>query len=89
MEITIDFVDIIFDDTNNDLDITMTLGGIIPFHVFAAISLSDDGKELVLATSLNGLTTNVPFDALSGLAGTPEIVKLQGDNDHETTPWLY
>jgi len=83
LEISVDFVDIIFDDTDNDIEITMTLGGIIPFPVQAAISLSDDGKELVLATSLNGLSTTVPFDALSGLAGIPEIIKLEGNDEHE------
>jgi hypothetical protein len=84
MEITIDFVDIIFDETDNDLDITMNLAGIIPFHVFAEIALSDDGAELLLNTSLNGLSTTVPFDALSGLAAAPIIVKLEGDDEHES-----
>ncbi|MFT4937236.1 MAG: hypothetical protein ACI88A_000250 [Paraglaciecola sp.] len=83
MKITIDFVDIIFDETDNDLDITMTLADIIPFHVFAEIALSDDGRELILNTSLNGLSTTVPFDALSGLAATPIIIKLEGDDEHE------
>ena len=83
--ITIDFVDIIFDASERDINIEVTIHGTIPltFPIQASISLSDDGKELILDTTLNNLSAAVPFDALSGLAGTPEIVKLQGDEAHE------
>ncbi|GEM_PF-2124535 len=81
--ITIDFVDIIFNPPDRDLNIDITIGGILPLSIQASISLSDDGKEFILDTSLNDLSTRVPFDALSGLAGTPEIVKLRGNDEHE------
>lgn len=81
--ITIDFVDIIFDPSERDINIELTIGDIITFSIQASISLSDDGKELVLDTTLNNLSSTVPFDALSGLAGTLEIVKLRGDEERE------
>ena len=76
-------VEIIFDPPDRDLRIDILIGGLLPITVFASISLSDDGSELVLKNSLTDDPTTVPFGVLDGLAGVPELDKLPGNNDHE------
>lgn len=81
--ITIDSVDIIFDPPGRDLNIVINIGGLIPYPIKASISLSSDGSELIIDTSISGLSTRVPFNIIGQLAGKPEIVKLKGDDQHE------
>lgn len=82
-DIEVSDVEITFDTPDQDLDITILIGGLFPVSVQAAISLSDDGSELILENSLSSDPTRVPFGALSGLAGSPELIKLAGDDNHE------
>lgn len=74
---------IIFDPPGRDLRIEILIGDLLPVTVFASISLSDDGSELILENSLSDEPTVVPFGVLSGLAGVPELVKLAGNSSHE------
>lgn len=76
-------VDIIFDPPGRDLRIDILISDLLPVTVFASLSLSDDGSNLIIENSLTDDPTVVPFGVLSGLAGVPELVKLQGNNDHE------
>lgn len=76
-------VQIVFDPPNRDLRIDLLIGDLLPVTALASIRLSDDGSELILENNLADEPTVVPFDVLSGLAGTPELVKLGGNNDHE------
>ncbi len=76
-------VEIVFDPPGRDLRIELLIGDILPVTVFASISLSDDGSQLVLENSLSDEPTVVPFGVLDGLAGPPELVKLRGNNAHE------
>lgn len=76
-------VEIIFDPPGRDLRIEILISDLLPITVFASISLNDDGTELILENSVTDEPTVVPFGVLDGLAGTPELVKLNGNNDHE------
>ncbi|MFW6184088.1 MAG: hypothetical protein ACOC8X_09845 [Chloroflexota bacterium] len=76
-------VEIVFDPPGRDLRVEIVISDLLPVTVFASISLSDDGSELILENSLTDEPATVPFGVLDGLAGTPELVKLQGNNDHE------
>jgi hypothetical protein len=49
----------------------------------ANIEINDDGSQLTISTLATGITKTIPFGALSGLSGTPVLVKLVGDADHE------
>lgn len=76
-------VEIIFNQPGWDLSIDLLIGGILPVTIQASLSLNAAGTELILQDSLTGTPTNVPFGALSGLAGAPELIKLEGDANHE------
>ncbi|MEL6986204.1 MAG: DUF3892 domain-containing protein [Bacteroidota bacterium] len=80
--ITVDSAAIVFDQDDWDLEVNITIG-ILPIQLLASVALNDDGDELVLNTNLPNIQTTVPFDVLDGLAATPNIVKLEGDDDHE------
>ncbi len=56
----------------------------VPFPIFARVELSNDGSELTITTNLPDVPPiEIPFGALSNLAGPPQLVKLAGDGDHE------
>ncbi|MBN2175456.1 MAG: hypothetical protein JW731_15100 [Bacteroidales bacterium] len=82
--ITIDSVEIIFTPADRDLRIDVTIGDSLSIPILASVQLSEDGKNLILSNSINADTTTVPFDALSGLAAPPKIVKLRGDENTES-----
>jgi hypothetical protein len=66
-------------DWNLEIDV---LG--LPVPVFANIALDAMDKELILTTSLAGVPERrIPFDVLEDLAGKPELVRLEGDGEHE------
>lgn len=80
--VTVETVEINFDATDRDLVAQVAIDG-IPLTIFITLELSDDGSELVITSNVpNSDPINVPFDALSGLAGPPRLLKLQGRDDH-------
>jgi hypothetical protein len=81
--VTVESVDINFDSTDRDLVAQVVVDG-IPLTIFISLELSDDGSELVITNSVpNSDPINVPFDALSGLAGPPRLLKLRGGDGHD------
>jgi len=75
--ITVTSVQIVF-TPGQDLEIGIF--GLPTVH--ATLSLSDDGRTLVINTDL-GFSTSIPFDAFDDLAEPPRMVKLQGNAEHE------
>lgn len=81
--ITIDSVEITFDFANRDLQAQVSIDG-VPLTILVTLALNDDGDELIITTTVpDSDPITVPFDALSGLAGPPRLLKLQGDDDHD------
>jgi len=83
-EIAVTDVAILFDVPGQDLQIDVLIGNVLPFTLQASITLSDDGSELILVDSLTSNTTRMPFGVIAGLAGVPAMVKLAGDDAHES-----
>lgn len=81
--VTVESVEITFDVPNRDLVAQVVIAG-VPLTIFISLDLSDDGRELVITSNVpNSDPINVPFDALSGLAGPPRLLKLRGGDDHD------
>lgn len=82
-ELTIDAVEI-NPDGPRDITVTVTVSGVpAPLTILASLELQDgeDGTELVVDTTIpNTDPIVIPFDALTGLAGTPVLRKLRGDD---------
>jgi hypothetical protein len=70
-------VEVDVDDPGFDLRIFTALGPDL-----ATIAISDDGSELTITSQTTGSTV-IPFGALSDLSGSPVLLKLVGDADHE------
>ncbi len=81
--VTVDSVEINFGLTDHDLVAQVVIDG-IPLTISITLELSDDGSELIITSNVpNSDPINVPFDALSGLAGPPRLRKLQGGAGHD------
>lgn len=81
--VTVESVEITFDIPNRDLVAQVVIDG-IPLTILISLDLSDDGRELVITSNVpNSDPIHVPFDALSGLAGPPRLLKLGGGTDHD------
>jgi hypothetical protein len=66
-----------------DWDLQIDVLG-FPVPILARVQLSADGSQLTITTNLPQVPPiAIPFGALSNLAGTPQLVKLAGDDDHE------
>jgi hypothetical protein len=76
-------VEIIFDPAERDLRIDLTIAG-LAIEVLARVELAADGTELAVTNNRTPDVTRVPFDVLSGLAAPPVLVKLRGNDDHES-----
>lgn len=82
--VTVESVEINFDDTNRDLVAQVMIAG-IPLTIFINLELSEDGSELIITSNVpNSDPINVPFDALSGLAAPPRMLKLQSRDEHDS-----
>jgi hypothetical protein len=81
--VTVDSVEIVFDVPNRDLRAQVSIDG-IPLTILISLELSDEGDELIITSTVpDSDPINVPFDALSGLAGPPRLRKLSGDWQHD------
>ena len=79
-EVVIVDVQIIF-VPNLDLQIDVTIAG-FPLSINAALTLSDDGSELLITTDMDDVEATLPFDVLDNLAGPPVLQKVAGDGDN-------
>jgi hypothetical protein len=81
--IIIESVDLVFDSTDRDLRVQVEIGA-VPLTIFVTLELSDDGSELIVTTTVpDSDPINIPFDALSGLAAPPRLLKIQGSDGHD------
>jgi len=64
-------------------DLEIDLAG-IPFPVFARAELSSSGDSLTLTTNFPQIDPKtIPFSVLDNLAGVPQLIKREGDAEHE------
>ncbi len=80
--VVVDGVSVLPEDPDWDLEVAVTISG-VSLTITAALELSADGTELVIATNLPGVGTTLPFSVLSGLAGPPRLTKVVGEDERD------
>jgi hypothetical protein len=82
--VTIESVEVSAATADHDL-VTQVMIQNVPLTILISLELSDDGSELIISNSVpDAGPITVPFDALSGLAGAPKLLKVQGDEGHDS-----